>query len=307
MLAIMNVGKYSTAPLPPGGEVIISKLSSQIVGITPNLFKKHGNTIIGIQYDSPSYVVSTDNGETWQTVITTYILGGCEYSNTLNKWYFIEGSVQGEGGNHVTLHYGYSNDGLSITWSDLKSDIVIGKGHTVQISGEHVIFGYDFGNTTYEVVNEELTQVASYSHASANELSKKTQYSMLLIQNYTKIIVNPAGVFNSPQTWYSDYNDAFFTSISSSTQWVSRDGVNATKCPRGTNETLRGYFEIGDYTYVYTDSKIARAGSLLDACALDSSKFTSLSDIGLIKAVLNLTDRKCLLASSGSIYLCEIK
>lgn len=337
MLAIMNVGKYATAPLPPGGEVIITKLSSQSVGITVDQFEKHNNTIIGIEYDAIGYVISNDNGETWQYIIADYPIGGVCYSDTLEGWCFIEGIKRYEqGATEYAIHKGFSSNGTSIVWSELEGGEVASSGaipiaflgHFVKQAGEHVIYAFAFyannnGNYKYYRIYNELGDIVATYETSNTSFLINNNVTILKTRDYIytrgatstsyAYVFSISGVveISYNTTWVKGCNNEIYYNVpNGGSQKLSKDPrVNTSSYSRpNPAKTIIGYFEISDYVYVFTgDNYIARANSLIDACLLANTEYTSVSDIGQIKSVLNLTDRKCLLASSGSIYLCEIK
>lgn len=89
------------------------------------------------------------------------------------------------------------------------------------------------------------------------------------------------------------------------TSWVEYNRPTGNT-QSGSHYALKGYFEIGAWCYVYTDGYITRSTGLADVFEYDNSKFSAFGGFNSISCVLVMTNKRCLVAADGGIYLCEI-
>ena len=116
MLAIMNIGKYSSPGVVPSGTDLFTISASQSLGQAVDFFARKGSTILALPYMQNVIYQSTDSGATWSTVSMEYYLSHIFYSPIKDKFYALE---LGDENVPQTLHYGVSDDGLTWTWNTL--------------------------------------------------------------------------------------------------------------------------------------------------------------------------------------------
>ena len=116
MLAIMNIGKYSSSGIVPSGSDLFTISASQSLGQAIDFYARKGNIILGLPYMQNTIYRSTDGGATWSTVSMPYYVSHILYSPAKDKFYAVE---LGDENLPATLHYGMSDDGLTWTWDTL--------------------------------------------------------------------------------------------------------------------------------------------------------------------------------------------
>jgi len=343
MLAIMNVGKYSSPAIQPSGANVLRVLKDYTASSVVSKFVKTDDIIIALGNNVIYY--SDDDGETWGSVSTTYNLFNVVYLD--DKFYAIESTADSD------LHYGVSDDGITWTWNTIPDTSTSGKyyGHQITLDGADVRFTFAkiIGGTalTYNRFNfgessssEMYSYTASSSLITNTFLLKRNSFVICWVTsvsgtNKYGIIASDAGISMISSTasyanmWllYSSYTacDTFFyadgsTSTSASatarrlcfsqnaTSW--QDEASALTYADGNKPYA--YFKIGNAFYLAfmknggNSATWARGASVPEIINIASSEITTVSDVDLPSAVCDIGSKKVLVATKGShIYLCE--
>ena len=154
MLAIMNIGKYSSSGVTPSGTDLFTISASTSLGQAIDFYAKKGNIILGLPYMQNTIYRSADGGATWTSISSPYYLAHIFYSSIEDKFYALEmGDKDTE-----TLHYGYSTDGSTWTWDTIYEEST----EKIHIYGTFIEEAN--GTVAFDVLKIDSTNVVGFSY-----------------------------------------------------------------------------------------------------------------------------------------------
>lgn len=186
MLAIMNIGKYSSSGTVPSGSDLFTITASQSLGQAIDFFAKKGNTILALPYEQNTIYRSSDGGATWLSVSMSYYIAHILYSPIKDKFYALELGDK----DTTELHYGVSDNGIDWTWESLL---------TISAQYTHI-----YGTFIEEVGNDIAFDVLKIEPSEAHTQSDAAVLSHIRVftNGDSEIIGNTAhvGVSTTPYT-----------------------------------------------------------------------------------------------------------
>lgn len=155
MLAIMNIGKYSSSGIVPSGSDLFTISASQSLGQAIDFYARKANTILGLPYMQNVIYRSTDGGATWSSVSLPYYLAHVFYSPIKDKFYALE---LGNENVPQTLHYGVSDDGVTWTWN------VLYENSTEKLHYYGTYIEESNNDIAFDILKVDATQVATLNN-----------------------------------------------------------------------------------------------------------------------------------------------
>lgn len=173
MLAIMNIGKYSSSGIVPSGSDLFTISANQSLGQAIDFYARKGNTILGLPYMQNTIYRSVDGGATWDTISSPYYLAHIFYSSIEDKFYALE---LGDENIPQTLHYGESSDGETWTWETLLTN------STAKTHYYGTFIEESNGTIAFDVLKIDATNVSSLaSSALATHIRRYTDETETVI------------------------------------------------------------------------------------------------------------------------------
>lgn len=194
MLAIMNIGKYSSSGIVPSGSDLFTISANQSLGQAIDFYARKGNTILGLPYMQNVIYRSTNGGASWETVSSPYYLAHIFYSSIEDKFYALE---LGDENVPQTLHYGYSTDGETWTWDTLLTNATA-KTHYFGTFIEEV-----GGEVTFDFLKVDSTSVTKGGDkAYASHIRVYTNNTQQVIGSTYELTVTEASTGTSVSDFY---------------------------------------------------------------------------------------------------------